>query len=259
MIVLGLAGPARAGKDTIADYLCRCYGFVKFAFSDALYHEVQVAFDLPDQDLLRGDKTKDFPNPRLAMSWCRDPDFVRLMDRLYPEPQLAFSARQILQHWGTEYRRAHNPDYWVEKAGEFLRDYSALAPYPEQRQQYFVECGTRFENERTWIHAMGGNIWHVHRDAAIPVNPHMSAVPLPVLEGEREIWNNDTPQRLFAGIDKLLTTSFKFVRVEPMYTGPYCCEKAVALGTRTCPDCEAASKGYAEDQQAQAEQYAKGH
>ena len=130
-----------------------------------------------------------------------------------------FSPRQILQWWGTEYRRAQDPDYWVDRASEFVYKLHYLAPYPELRPQFFVECGTRFENEREWIAGKtnrAGNIWHIHRDSIKENSTHESAKLLPVLEGERELWNNDTIQRLYSGVDLLFSTTAKFVRVEPM-------------------------------------------
>mgnify|MGYP001594321964 FL=1 len=158
MIILGLAGPAGAGKDTGADYLVEAYGFVKFAFSDALYAEVQQAFRLEDQSLLRDRATKDMPEIRLTARQCEDPVFEQILlgaaeDRSPPVGEWGeheFSPRDVLQIWGTEYRRAQDPDYWVKKAAEWILQ-TQLMGYPEQRPQFFVECGTRFENERMWI------------------------------------------------------------------------------------------------------------
>ena len=226
MIYIGLTGHAGVGKDTIADYLAERYGFIKCAFSDGLYQEVQDAFGLPDQALLRGRTTKEMPIAELQLMYCTDPDFVAvvtpLLAALHPGTDrdinnIFMSPRQVTQWWGTEYRRKQNPDYWVEKADEFTYNIWAGAPYPEQRRQLFVNTTCRFPNEQAFIHRYTcGNVWHVHRDGIGPVNGHVSDQALPVLPYEREIWNNGSIEQLCEGVDLMLATAARFVRCEPM-------------------------------------------
>ena len=221
MLILGLAGDPGCGKNTIADYLTARYGFVQFAFSDALYHEVAEAYGLENEDLLRDRGTKDVTQERFALGYCRSDAFVNVA-RMHQvdDPMTPLSPRQILQWWGTEYRRAQDKSYWIHKAKNFITGVRALALYPEHKAQFFVETGTRFPNEQAFIHSYGGNVWHVRRAGLAKMNEHASNVPLPVLEGEREIWNNDSIDRLYGGVDLLLTTAAKFVKVEPMEETP---------------------------------------
>lgn len=230
MIVLGLAGHAGSGKDTVADYLVERYGFIKFSFSDALYREVATAFGLESEDLLRDRATKEQYTEVLALKNCTDEVFrqvaVQALDEehkrrgiglfIYPEG-MGLSPRQILQWWGTEYRRAQDPDYWVNQAEDFIRQMTSFGPYAELRPQYFVNTSVRFPDEREWVHSFApfGSVWHLHRDAAIPVASHESETPLPVLEGEREIWNNYTIEYLHMGINRLMNSNIPSIRIEP--------------------------------------------
>ena len=230
MVIIGLAGQAGAGKDTVADYLEQRYGFIKFAFADALYLQVQNAYGLEDQSLLRDRVTKEVATEQLALKHCQNKEFeavaTRIMDEYanangydkflapWGQPQ---SPRRILQWWGTDYRRAQQDTYWIEQAALMVNRTHMLMPYPELRPQYFVETGTRFENEREWLHKMGGTVWHIHRGGDTPAGTgHVSATPLPVWASERELHNNDTIDRLYHGVDLLMTTTAQFVRVEPM-------------------------------------------
>lgn len=221
MLILGLAGQAGAGKNEVANHLVQRYGFVQFAFSDALYHEVQQAFGLEDQSLLRDRATKETPIPQLAIGECHDKGFQdRMMNGFVAkEPaagSMVRSPRQILQWWGTEYRRAQDENYWVKRVHEFVKAMHFLPPYPELRPALFVETGTRFENEREWIKALGGNVWHIHRGSDEVLHDHASAAPLPVLPPEREIWNNGTIEELHMAVDMLLSSNVEFVKCEPM-------------------------------------------
>lgn len=280
MIVLGLAGQAGVGKDTVAEYLRDNYGFIMFAFSDNLYREVQEAFGLPDQDLLRNRDTKELPSDRLTLQQCSNSEFVTVARKMLVEfnpdsfnnlDAIPMSPRQVMQWWGSEYRRALDSDYWVKQSHEFVRAMQNAAPYPEQRPQYFVNTTVRFKNERDWIHAAGGNVWHIRREGVASVNAHVSETSLEVLEGERELFNNDTIERLYGGIDLMLRTGAQFVRVEPMapmqpfldacaevgqiiadttpepeYAGPWCCEQGEQLNVAVCDECATASAGYSQ-------------
>ena len=228
MLILGLTGNAGVGKDTVADYLVKAYGFVKFAFSDALYAEVQAAFGLPDQSLLRDRATKEVPQDKLALENCLDTDFLDMLVRLTGGPaggEEPISPRQVLQWWGTEYRRAQNPNYWLDKNEDWLAAVQAAFRYAEQAPQHFVNTTCRFENEREWIQTGAywglwrGNVWHIHRQGVDPVVAHASETPLVVLPGEREIYNNDSIERLHRAVDLLMTTQARFVKVMPM--APY--------------------------------------
>lgn len=218
MIILGLAGPAGCGKDTVADYLVTRYGYEKFAFSDRLYAEVTAAFDLESEDLLRDRATKDALTTRMAAENCSDSEFLDLLcsSNLVYSGSEPLSPRQVLQWWGTEFRRASDPDYWVKKTAEWLAAVPQLFAYPEQVPTHFVNTTVRFPNERQWIHDMGGNVWHIRRRDAKPVVAHISETPLEIWPGERELHNNDSIERLHYGIDLLMTTSARFVAVEPM-------------------------------------------
>ena len=229
MLVLGLHGKIGAGKDTVADFLVARYGFVKFAFSDALYREVQEAFGLEDQSLLRDRATKEEPLARLALRHCSDEEFIKVaiaeLDKqtapkhlLYPAG-VELSPRQVLRWWGTEYRRGQDERYWIKRAHEFILTAQATQ-YPEHAPQHFVEVGTRFPDEQAFIHRQNGNVWHIIR----PDNPfavegvHVSDQKLAVLEGERVLVNGDTIERLHYGVNLLMATTAQTVKVLPMLT-----------------------------------------
>jgi hypothetical protein len=119
--VLALAGKKGSGKDTLAELLKP--GFQRASFADPLYLEVQEAFGLEDQTLLRDRETKEIPSPRMALVHCQDVDFILVCQELGLENSDYQSPRKILQIWGTEYRQVKNgPEYWSEKLINFLSE-----------------------------------------------------------------------------------------------------------------------------------------
>ena len=96
---IGIMGPANAGKDTAAAMLSEMTGFPVRHFSDALYREVAAAFRIPEHRL----RCRDYPFR----------DVLRAMDISLLQP---LSPRQVLEWWGTNYRRAVDWEYWRREA-----------------------------------------------------------------------------------------------------------------------------------------------
>lgn len=229
MKLIGLAGPARVGKDSIADYLVETHDFLKFAFSDGLYREVQEAYGLEDQSLLRGADTKEKDLRVLALHNCSDRAFAKVAvaaldaelhdfdDKyLYPEG-LALSPRWVLQRWGTDYRRKQDPNYWVKQSQAFVDAFLAgVADGSVQRVNGLVNTTVRFENELEFIRGQGGEVWHVYRREAEAqhLNTYVSERRLPVSPGDKELYNNGTIEQLGTAATLLLTTSTQSVILE---------------------------------------------
>jgi hypothetical protein len=165
--LIGLAGYAGAGKDTVADLLVAHRGFRKLAFADALRDEVAEAFGIEQDDLLRPE-TKSHATPALALRRAPlcflralvtslaaqgDPNTVATSEWL-DAPR---SPRQILQWWGTDYRRAGDPQYWLR---EFAQRLARVASRGHRR---IVVPDVRFANEADTIHGAGGVLWQVTR------------------------------------------------------------------------------------------------
>jgi hypothetical protein len=115
--LIALTGHAGAGKDTTADLLVALGRFRKLAFADALRGEVSNAFSVSLDDLnaphLKNVATvalrmrlapRDFlAAVALSLSAASPNHRTPLSDEWLDEPR---SPRQIMQWWGTEYRRA---------------------------------------------------------------------------------------------------------------------------------------------------------
>lgn len=181
--LIGCAGYAGAGKDTLGDELVRRHGYIKFSFSDALYRQVAEAFSI-SIEYLQHRPNKERATELLALWNCRDADFVNRCASMKVQPGTPNSPRDILQWWGTEYRREQDPDYWVKRARDFYREkLAAGAPG-------LVNCSVRFLNEAQWIHSEGGAVVRVHRPGVKAVNAHVSDTPLPRELVDAEIAND---------------------------------------------------------------------
>lgn len=171
MLIIGLAGRARTGKDTIADRLCDQHNFKRYAFADPVRAGVKAAFNLTD-------------------------DSFQGIAKEITIPWIGRSPRELMQTFGTEYaRRMIKPTIWLDVASRFIEQHQ-----PER----LVITDIRFQNELDWVREHGGVIWHIRRPVAAEVAQHSSERDLPHLPHETIIHNDDTIIALQRAVDKLV-------------------------------------------------------
>lgn len=170
--IIGLTGHAGAGKDTVASIILDAYtgDGIAVAFADALRLEVCAAFDVYTHTLSCR-QTKEKPLPDLALDHCNDERFVRRMTEHYAsglreggidgevlDTAAPRSPRQIMQWWGTEYRRHGAPGYWLDKMRERLaRNTTAHGV------GLIVITDVRFADEAALVRSLGGRLAQIVR------------------------------------------------------------------------------------------------
>ncbi|HEY0819773.1 MAG TPA: hypothetical protein VGD46_13400 [Rhizobacter sp.] len=121
VIVVGLTGLARSGKDTAASVLVEEFGFRRLAFADALKEGCAAMLGLPLHRMYEGDRESILPE------W-------------------GFSIRDFLQRMGTEcVRTQFGADFWIKAVCQ------RIASKVEQGNLRFVISDARFDNEAQWV------------------------------------------------------------------------------------------------------------
>lgn len=162
MLLIGFGYRARQGKNTAAMAMlesCPLDTDVRlYAFADALRQEVRVACARMGGQyaLIEGFKESGLM-----------PDWVHFEE---PKP------RSLLQWWGTEYRRAKHPDYWVSRLRKAL---------DAHQPQVALITDVRFPNEVEAIKSWGGYVVNVTRTTApdVEVHEHASEAALDGFDG----------------------------------------------------------------------------
>jgi len=166
--IIALTGYAGVGKDTVADLLVAHLGFRKVAFADALRGEVANGFGVEIIHLAHP-STKNHPMSALSLRKAPRALIAGMMlggvdiprngtgqptDEWLDTPR---TPRQILQWWGTEYRRATHPHYWsrqlLQRIVDEMRDGATR----------FVITDCRFQNEADTVRMLEGYIWKITR------------------------------------------------------------------------------------------------
>jgi hypothetical protein len=160
--VIGIAGPARAGKDTICRLIIAHIGGYRYSFADPIRAMLKAGFGI------------DMSDPY----WIENKENVI--------PALGKSPRQLMQTLGTEWgREMVNKDLWLILG---LNQIASTGPG-------MIIPDVRFQNEADWVRKHGALI-HVRRDAAPVVAAHESEAGITPLEHEPVFINNSTIEGL---------------------------------------------------------------
>lgn len=178
-MIIGFAGKAASGKTTAARYLLEQSDLhiIILPMAQMLREEVEnfirhvgaetyVPLVYGDQD----DKVRVFYiDEKRALENCPVwTDFVANHHEIQDQPgQSAVTVRRILQWWGTEYRRAQDPDYWTKAWEKKLLEY-------DLDTTHILVDDVRFINELNVIKKHGGIFIKIERPGFDGANNHSS-------------------------------------------------------------------------------------
>lgn len=175
MRLIGFSGKMGAGKTTAARHAIEAFGGTKIALADSVKEEVaefleSACADFEHRHLYGTQEDKNETCTIKIIDWCQTDYRPRRVINKHLElhhDTVSITYRQLLQLWGTEYRRAENPTYWTQKAQEKINRTDGLV---------FVD-DVRFPDEVQMIHDLGGMVVSIAR-SGIPLSDHPSETAL---------------------------------------------------------------------------------
>lgn len=169
-MLIGLAGHARVGKDTIAMFMCADHGYQRVGLADKVKDCVYALNPFvtpryvknPKRDRVReewlDDQFKKFPTGTWRLQ--------QVVDKLgWEVAKESPEIRELMQRMGTEVgRQIMGADVWIKAA------------FPDGVDQYdrVVISDIRFESEAKFVRDNGGVVVHVSRPGYEPANGHSS-------------------------------------------------------------------------------------
>jgi hypothetical protein len=176
--IIGIAGWARAGKDTAADHLVEAQGYEKMSFAAPMK---EALYKL---------------NPRITVDGVMGVPLNVGVD-VYGWDGLKEHGpeiRTLLQRFGTEVgRQTWGEDFWVDAAIDKIQDGTKV-----------VFADVRFPNEADAIKKMGGEVWRINRTGVGPANDHISEHALDDYDFDKVIDNYGTLSVLYEKIENLI-------------------------------------------------------
>ena len=163
MNLIGFGYKLGVGKTTCADFL---KDYTKLSFASGVKEEVSdflthLGVQFRRENLYGTQKDKDEMFFVDIPRWCHMTPiglFTPAKELLgHSKPgHVSLTYRQLLQAWGTEYRRRQDPDYWVKRLEKKLRGLERV-----------VIDDVRFPNEVEMIQRLGGKVIRIDRPGTV--------------------------------------------------------------------------------------------
>lgn len=181
---IGLAGFARSGKDSAADYISMKYGHIKVSFATPMreallrLNPLLRIVDPMDSSIVGGSTLQEAVE---VFGW-------EGLKQVSPD------IRGYIQRMGTEVgRELFGYDIWVNRTFDEIDD-----------EKLVVFSDVRYRNEAERIKKAGGQIWRVERDGVRPPNNHSSEFDLEGYRYDVILHNHGTLDDLYDQIDFLI-------------------------------------------------------
>lgn len=197
-MIIGFAGKAASGKTTAAQHLAplltRETLIIPMAMVlrdevETFLRAIDAAESVPLVYGCQDDKLRVFYlDENKALQQCSQwAGFIAEHGDIQDRPgQTAVTVRRILQWWGTEYRRAQDPDYWTKAWQRKVQQYDLT-------RLHILIDDVRFINELKTITGLGGKIIKIDRPGFAAGGNHASETSLDGYDDwDRVILNNGT-------------------------------------------------------------------
>jgi hypothetical protein len=197
-MILGFAGKAATGKTTAAKHMAPLLDkeskIIPMAMVlrdevEAFLRAIKADESVPLVYGCQDDKVRVFyVDEQLARAQCpKWRHFVSENSEIQDRPgKTAVTVRRILQWWGTEYRRAQDPDYWTKAWGRKVEQL-------DLEHLHVLIDDVRFINELNVVKEHGGLIVKIERPGFDGANNHASETSLDdYTEWDRVILNDGT-------------------------------------------------------------------
>jgi hypothetical protein len=186
MLVIGIHGPSRSGKDTVCQILLEEFPLIKFerqGFADALKISAAKALGIEGSNS----------------------ELIAKMDRIKESGQVvnpfnSVSGREFLQRYGTEaHREMFGTNFWLDQVIPNVND-------PRERYMGFDRTcdvllipDVRYQNEVQRVSDANGQLWKINRDVKGHTTGHASEGKLEA-RWNRVIDNNGTKDDLWSDV-----------------------------------------------------------
>lgn len=178
--LIGLAGKARSGKDTIAQHLALKHNYKTYAFADPLKQAAAAVFGLPLSTFYQGNREATHS------VW-------------------GVSPRQMMQILGTDCcRNVIRPDIWLRRADMHMQNLQKEYADADVFEVNLVVTDIRFEDEAQWIREHEGTIIHVKRETTTSVAEHISEQGVKTKPVDYLVYNDSTIEELGNRIDGIV-------------------------------------------------------
>ena len=164
--IIGIGSKARQGKDTIANFIKEMRNNVYIIhWADDLYEEVRNASNNVVLDFKYPLVVQHYDlyfllnNPTIGQYLCFSRKEVPYLHDIFFKRKISVydsmkeKDSEMLQFWGTNFRRKMNSNYWVERTGLKIQNIintHLMSPLKDE-DLYICIADTRFQNEYEYI------------------------------------------------------------------------------------------------------------